>query len=68
MPEEWNVEDGAFVSIHERMTRKQIGTGRISLADKEILIDDFSGLDALSKPIESTAELVLVVTSPGKDK
>lgn len=68
LPEEWNVEDGAFVSIHERMTRKQIGTGRISLADNEILIDDFSGLNALSKPIESTAELVLVVTTPGKDK
>ena len=34
----------------------------------EIVIDDFCGLDALSKPIESTAELVLVVTTLGNDK
>ena len=63
-PENWNVVDGAFVSIHERATRKQIGSGHLDLAKQEILIDDFTGLEALDAPVKSTADLVLVVVSP----
>ena len=68
LPEKWGVSEGAFVSIHERQTRRQIGTGRISLSKNEIIIDDFSGLESLSAPIRSTADIVLVVSNPEKSK
>lgn len=64
LPDDWNIRDGAFVSIHERTTRKQIGSGRIDLTKSEIIIDDFTGLEALSSPVISTADLVLVIIRP----
>ena len=64
IPEDWNVADMAFVSIYERATRKQIGSGHFDIAKGEIIIDDFAGLEALSSPVKSTADIVLVVVNP----
>ena len=64
IPGDWNVSDVAFVSIHERTTRKQIGSGHFDIAKREIIIDDFSGLEALPSPVKSTADIVLVVVNP----
>ena len=64
IPLDWNVADMAFVSVHERTTRKQIGSGHFDIAKREIIIDDFSGLEALSSPVKSTADIVLVVVNP----
>ena len=68
LPGEWNIVDGAFVSIHEKKSRKQIGFGRFDLGGNKIVIDDFSGLETLSNPIESTSDIVLVVTTKPGDK
>ena len=64
LPEDWNVTEGAFVSIHERTTRKQIGSGRIDLTKNEIVINDFTGSEKLATPVKSTADIVLVIVNP----
>ena len=68
LPKGWKVGDEVLVSIHERTSRKQIGTGRFDASGKAIIIDDFSGLDSLDAPILSTAGLVIVLTIPKEAK
>ena len=68
LPAEWIVDGPAPVTVHDRKTRKQIGSGRIDVAKREIIIDDFSGLKTLTAPIKSAAELVIVIMAKGAQK
>ena len=68
LPTEWLVDGTAPVTVHDRKTRKQIGSGHIDVAKREIFIDDFSGLETLTAPIKSAAELVIVIMAKGAQK
>ena len=68
LPADWIVDGIAPVTVHDRKTRKQIGRGHIDVAKREIFIDDFSGLETLTAPIKSAAELVIVIMAKGAQK
>ena len=68
LPSDWVVDGKAQVTIHERKTRKKIGSGRIDVAKHEIVIDDFSDLKSLAVPIKSAADLVIVIMAKGAQK
>ena len=63
LPVAWNVGGIAPVTMHDRTSRRQIGSGHIDVAKHEIVIDDFSWLKSLTAPIKSAAELVIVIVA-----
>lgn len=65
LPKEWKVGRRTRVTLHDRVTRRQIGEGRINLRKKEIVVDQFDGLEGLDNPVKRASDAVIVL-SPTK--
>lgn len=65
LPKDWKVGRRTRVTLHDRVTRRQIGEGRINLRKKEIVVDQFDGLEGLDNPVKRASDAVIVL-SPTK--
>ena len=64
LPPEWHLKGEVKVTAHERISRRQIGTGYLDLASKEVVIDQFDGLGNLESPIRNAHDIVIVLSVP----
>lgn len=64
IPRKWHVGKNARVTLHDRVTTRQIGEGRIDMRKREVIIDQFDGLEGLQRPVERASDAVILISTP----